>query len=229
MQRSPRVVDGSLVTATALALRQFFPSTCNCRCCTYDHAAWEHRRRGRLGPPAELTPYDPLELLDCPSFANFGPVQATCRRERKFWKAHNPAALAWLRERIAAGLTEVEQARFAASSLLEVPIVRAWGSTPGIPDRPPYVWDEVDAYEIVFDVFGMGGGVMAGWSTKLVLDELRSFARYLVTHGLIPPEHGAGLDADLDVWIPRLLECFDGHRWWYLRDGRRIRNGITRV
>ena len=80
----------------------------------------------------------------------------------------------------------------------------------------------------MFDAFGMGGGVMAGWSNELVLGELRSFARYLVAHGLIPIEHGARLDADLGEWIPRLLECFDDSRWWYRRDGRRIRNG-TRV
>ena len=210
---------------TATALRQFFPSTCDCRCCTYDHAAWEHRRRGRRGLPPDLTPYAPIDLLDCPNFADLGPPRYHSRRERLFWKVHNPSAVAWLRARISAGLTEVEQARFAAATLLQVPIVRAWGSTPGVPDRPPYVWDDIDAYEIVFDYFGMSGGVMAGWSTKLVLEELRSFARYLVMHGVIATEHGAGLDADLEQWIPRLLECFDDPRWWYLRDGRRIRNG----
>jgi hypothetical protein len=197
------------------------PSVCSCRCCLYDADV----RANRFAGP----PYGPADLLDCPKFADIGPSYCHSARERAMWDRFGPEAIAWLRVRVAEGLVEVEQARHSAHCLLTTLTMRAMGSAPGIPDREPYVFDELDAYEVLFDYFGQGGGAVEGWDERLIVEEIRSFAAFLTARGIIEAEHGAVLDADFAVWIPRLLQCFEDERWWYRRDGRRIDNATGRL
>lgn len=215
------------MTTTTTALRSFAPSpeVCGCRCCEYDAALRGHHRAGGTGLPPDLAPYSPSELLHCPRFAELGPPNPSDDEERDLWATYSPEAIAWLRVRVAEGLTELEQAKHSAHCLVSTLTARAWGSAPGIPDREPYVWDEIDAYEVLFDNFAQGGGVPEGWSLRVVVQEIRSFAAFLTERGLIPAELGATLDADFAVWIPRVLECFEDRRWWYRRNGRRVRAG----
>ncbi len=105
---------------------------------------------------------------------------------------------------------------FAARSLLRSPEARAEGPAPGEPDREPYLWDEIDAYEILFCHVVHGGHGLDDAAEFLRL--MGSFAAYLGEQGVIGPAEHAALHQEWPVWSQRLLEVWEDGGW-YLADG----------
>jgi hypothetical protein len=128
--------------------------------------------------------------------------------------------LAWLAEQVDLGLDDhdaLRHAKFAATTLLDVPPMRAMGDGIGLEGRPPYSWDQIDAYEILFDSLAHGAPYV-GTDLHAVAAGIRSFARFLGRHGVLDPEASEALDLDLQVWIPRLVRYVANGVWWN-RDG----------
>ncbi len=114
----------------------------------------------------------------------------------------------------------------AAHSLLRIPEARAEGRAPGDPDREPYVWDEIDAYEILFChvVHGGCGPDDAAEFLRLI----GSFAAYLGEQGVIGRAEHLALQDEWPLWSQRLLEVWE-EGGWYLADGTSFsREGLER-
>lgn len=106
--------------------------------------------------------------------------------------------------------------RSAARSLLRIPEARADGRAPGDPDREPYLWDEIDAYEILFCHVVHGGCGLDDAAEFLRL--IGSFAAYLGEQGVIGRAEHLALHREWSTWSERLLEVWEDGGW-YLADG----------
>lgn len=136
--------------------------------------------------------------------------------ERTWWRDHGEHLRAWLRERVEEGLEcahEAEEAKYGATTLLHAIAMRAVGTLSDRTSRPAFSWDEVDAYEILFD-FLAHVGVMQGWDEEVVVEGIRSFADYLGRQGVIEGPTHERLQAELELWIPRILDFFDNGTWY---------------
>lgn len=137
------------------------------------------------------------------------------------WEAqHDAVVAAWLESQDFVDAIERDTARFAAKALISVTEMRGMGQLPGEPVREPLCWDEIDAYEILFQ-YVVHGGLMAGWSEVAYLRFMGSFASYLGARGIIPAAEHARLEREFPVWADRLLEVW-AHGGWYERCGRHI-------
>lgn len=108
--------------------------------------------------------------------------------------------------------------RSAARMLVRIPEARGEGWAPGEPDREPYAWDEIDAYEILFCQVVHGGG---HGEPREYLRLIGSFANYLGEVGVIPTAEHAALQAEWALWSKRLVEVWD-RDGWYLADGTHL-------
>ncbi|MBV1858187.1 MAG: hypothetical protein KUG77_07230 [Nannocystaceae bacterium] len=107
--------------------------------------------------------------------------------------------------------------RFAARALVGVPEARAVGWAPGEPERESYVWDEIDAYEVLF-IHVVHGGHPGDVDSSQYLKLLGSFATFLGEQGVIGRDEHVALQRDWAVWSQRLLEVWE-HGGWYFADG----------
>jgi hypothetical protein len=177
---------------------------CDCVCC-----------REALAQRSFLdgTTCDPRLLLQCRAFCSVGPPNPHGDEARAWWATYEPVVVDWLREQVERGVEDLVQLKYGATTLLGVPDMRAMGCGFDEEPRPAYVWDDIDAYEILFD-FLAHGGLPTDWDAELITSSLRSFAAYLVRRGFIEPQAGEQLDRDLELWIPRVLAHFDDGPWW---------------
>lgn len=151
------------------------------------------------------------------SFSFSGPSQGP-PEVMAWWDRQRDLAVEWMLEVEAAGLAHHELARYAASSLFLVIEHRAIGHVPGEPIREPDSWDEIDAYEILFQVVGLSGGSEPFFDFEDVLRLIGSFADFLGRKGEIGPAEHAKLQEEYPLWKERLLEVWDNGAWYY-RDG----------
>ena len=138
-------------------------------------------------------------------------------RGARWMEEHQDYVDAWLVENggpAAAAGHDVR--RSAARSLLRIPEARAEGPAPGEPDREPYAWCEIDAYEILFCHVVHGGRGLYDAAEYLRL--IGSFAAYHGEQGVIGPAEHAALHEEWPLWSKRLLEVWE-HGGWYLADG----------
>lgn len=143
------------------------------------------------------------------------------RTDSHSWKAdHDAEVVAWLESLDFVDAIERDTARFAATALISVTEMRGMGHVPGEPVREPLCWDEIDAYEILFQ-YVVHGGLMAGWSAAAYLQFMGSFASYLGERGIIPAAVHERLEREFPIWAGRLLEVWE-HGGWYERSGRHI-------
>lgn len=128
----------------------------------------------------------------------------------------------WLEEEVEQGLEDPEQARYAAGLLISVPAERM----PHIDERPepppPFTWEGIDAYEILFE-YVLHAGHLDCWSYDFLLPAIRRFAAFLHRRGVIPDELGTALDRDFEDLIPKALVASLGCVWW-TRNGDMVRN-----
>jgi len=137
------------------------------------------------------------------------------------WTAQHQAEItAWLETQDIADAIEHDTARFAAAALVSVPEMRGVGRVLGEPVREALCWDEIDAYEILFQ-FVVHGGPMDGWSEAAYLRFMGSFASFLGERGIIPAHEHAKLECEFPIWADRLLEVWH-QGGWYERSGRHI-------
>lgn len=106
--------------------------------------------------------------------------------------------------------------RFAARGLLRIPEARDEGRMPGEPEREPFAWDEIDAYEVLF--CHVVHGRHPELDPREYLDLMGSFAAFLGTEGVIGLDEHAALQRDWAVWSQRLLQVW-AQGGWYLADG----------
>jgi hypothetical protein len=146
-----------------------------------------------------------------PSFPRLDP--AAPEDQQAWWDLYVPIADRWLEERFAEGDPLSAQAVFAASLLVAVPAFRT-----SIYDPPACDWEGISAHEILFLWLADGELLEPGWDHRFVAVVIQAFAAHLSALGLMPRDIGARLDAELDLWIPR-LDDYLRHRTWYLADG----------
>lgn len=139
--------------------------------------------------------------------------------EQHWWDRHQPYAEAWLESRVRQGEPHWEEAEHAVSTLLTTPVMRGWGRMPDEPERPWLSWEDIDAYEILFE-FVIHGGVFGWYNVPAYLEAMRSFAAYLGERGLIARREHEQLQAEWDIWAARLIQV-SKERGWYDRDGTR--------
>lgn len=138
-------------------------------------------------------------------------------RGERWTEEHQEHLEGWLQQHGGpAALPGHDVRRSAARSLLRIPEARAEGRAPGDPDREPYLWDEIDAYEILFCHVVHGGHGLDDPSEFLRL--IGSFGAYLGEQGVIGPAEHAALHEEWPVWSLRLLEVWEDGGW-YLADG----------
>lgn len=138
-------------------------------------------------------------------------------RGKRWMEEHREYVEGWLEQQHGPAASFGQDLRgSAARSLLRIPEARAEGRAPGDPDREPYLWDEIDAYEILF-----GHVVHGGCGPDDAAEFLRligSFAAYLGEQGVIGRAEHLALHEEWPVWSRRLLEVWEDGGW-YLADG----------
>lgn len=138
-------------------------------------------------------------------------------RSARWVEEHRDYVEAWLEQQGGPAVMPGHDARRSAThSLLRIPEARAEGRAPGEPDREPYLWDEIDAYEILFCHVVHGGYGPDDPAEFLRL--IGSFAAYLGEQGVIGPAEHVALHEQWPVWSQRLLEVWEDGGW-YLADG----------
>ena len=139
-------------------------------------------------------------------------------RSARWMEEHQDHVEGWLEQQGAPAVSFGSDARRSAThSLLRIPEARAEGRAPGEPDREPYLWDEIDAYEILFCHVVHGGSCGPGEPAEF-LRLIGSFAAYLGEQGVIGPSEHAALHEEWPLWSQRLLEVWEDGGW-YLADG----------
>lgn len=115
--------------------------------------------------------------------------------------------------------------RSAARELLRIPEARAEGTVPGEPQREPFVWDELDAYEVLFCHVVHGGpmGMAEPWE---YLQLMGSFAAFLGEQGVIGLDEHAALRRDWPVWSQRLVEVWEEGGWYFADGTHRSPEGV---
>jgi hypothetical protein len=160
---------------------------------------------------------------EVPQIRRVGPVRFFSAAGQAWWDEHQVLVEAWIRGEYAAGLDQIDLAEHAASSLIRIPESRAEGHLPGEPIREPYCWDEIDAYEILFQQV-VHGVLMEGWDPAEYVRLIGAFAAYLGERGVIPAAEHARLQEEYGLWAGRLLEVWANHGWYH-RDGTHRRPG----
>lgn len=136
------------------------------------------------------------------------------------WTHHHQAHIdGWLEGQQAASADADDVRGFAARTLIGIPAKRVVGRTPDEPDREPYTWDEIDAYEVLFQQVVYGGHPFV--EAEAYLHFMGEFADYLGQLGVIAGAEHAALVADWEVWSSRVLEVWT-QGGWYLRDGTHL-------
>lgn len=159
-------------------------------------------------------------VVDCPNVRTQHTTEDWLSRSRRWHAQHEPHVEAWLEHEGGAPCGPSDPRRTAVWSLLRIPEARGEGRAPGDPVREPYVWDDLDAYEILFCHVVHGGYVDA--DPKELLRLIGSFAHHLGEAGVIPSREHEALQAEWAQWSQRLLEVWE-HGGWYLPDATRLR------
>jgi hypothetical protein len=101
------------------------------------------------------------------------------------------------------------------------PAMRVLGPMPGLPERLPFSWTDIDAYEVLFDTLACGG-LPPGWSPRAIVDAIPRLFEHLAQAGLVEPAIRARMRREFRLWAPRAIEHYE-HGVWYERDGTRHR------
>lgn len=166
---------------------------CECRACRYDRE--------------ELEEIELIDYLECQRRGRrLGPGNPD---DPELWQTYERPAQTWWRAAIEDGTCGTPDLWWYAAHVMIGAL------------RGGVLWSDLSGYDLTFETAGHSG-MQLDWTTAEFCAATISFLRFLGQRSRIERGEVERLLAELEVWVPRLIDFLDEVGPWFEADGTRF-------